>query len=109
MFKKENLDLIREKIKKDHLKGYLIVTGDPHASEYAGEYFLEERKKACPFSGSAGQVLITLNHAYLLYIDTLQKARNIIPSYQAVTEDNVKCLQSGFLADKSVDIGHKKE
>ena len=50
-----------------------------------------------------------LNHAYLLYIDTLQKARNIIPSYQAVTEDNVKCLQSGFLADKSVDIGHKKE
>ena len=65
MFKKENLDLIREKIKKDHLKGYLIVTGDPHASEYAGEYFLEERKNACPFSGSAGQVLITLNHAYL--------------------------------------------
>ena len=48
-------------------------------------------------------------NSYSLYIDTLQKARNIIPSYQAVTEDNVKCLQSGFLADKSVDIGHKKE
>ena len=65
MFKVENLAKIRNQMKKDGLKGYLIFTGDPHASEYAASHFLAERMFACPFTGSAGQVLITLDNAYL--------------------------------------------
>ena len=65
MFKKENLTKLREQLKKDGLKAYLILTGDSHASEYASEHFLAERKYFCPFTGSAGEVLITLDKAYL--------------------------------------------
>lgn len=65
MFSIENLSILRQEMKQKGLKAYLILTGDPHASEYACDYFLAERKFFCPFSGSAGQVLITLDNAYL--------------------------------------------
>ncbi len=65
MFCLDNLKKIREQMKKDGIKGYLIFTGDPHASEYAATHFLAERMFACPFTGSAGQVLVTLDNAYL--------------------------------------------
>lgn len=65
MFKKENLILLQQKIKESGLKGYLILTGDPHNSEYAADYFLELRKYFCPFSGSAGELLVLENDAYL--------------------------------------------
>lgn len=65
MFKKENLELLQRQLKEDGLSAYLILTGDSHASEYAAAYFLAERKYFCPFTGSAGQVLVTQDKAYL--------------------------------------------
>lgn len=65
MFKVEHLKTLQRKLKEDGLSAYLILTGDSHASEYAADYFLAERKYFCPFTGSAGQVLVTQDKAYL--------------------------------------------
>ena len=65
LFKKENLKKLQDYIAKNNLKGYLIFTSDPHDSEYVASYFLDVRKYFCPFSGSAAEVLITKDEAYL--------------------------------------------
>ncbi len=65
LFKKENLKKIQNYIKEKNIKGYLIFTSDPHDSEYVAPHFLDVRKYFCPFSGSAAEVLILENEAYL--------------------------------------------
>ena len=64
-YQNENLTLIREEMKKRGLKGYLIVTGDPHSSEEPAPYFAAERRFACPFTGDNAYVLITEKEALL--------------------------------------------
>lgn len=64
-FSIDHLKKLQDQLSKDGLKSYLILTGDPHASEYAADYFLAERYYFCPFTGSAGQVLVTKDKAYL--------------------------------------------
>ena len=65
LYKNENLALIRAEMKKRGLKGYLIVTGDPHSSEEPAPYFAAERRFACPFTGDNAYVLITEDEALL--------------------------------------------
>ncbi|MCI2069628.1 MAG: aminopeptidase P family protein [Bacilli bacterium] len=65
MFALDHLKKLQSQLKVDGLKAYLIMTGDPHSSEYAASYFMAERLYFCPFSGDAGQVLITQDKAYL--------------------------------------------
>ena len=65
LFKKENLKKLQSFIKENNLEGYLIFTSDPHDNEYVASHFLDVRKYFCPFSGSAAEVLITKNEAYL--------------------------------------------
>ncbi|MBP5092031.1 MAG: M24 family metallopeptidase [Bacilli bacterium] len=64
-YRNENLIAIRAEMKKRNLKGYLIVTGDPHNSEEPAAYFGAERRYACPFSGDNAYVLITEEEALL--------------------------------------------
>lgn len=65
MFEVKNLELLRKELEKEGLDAYVIFTTDPHDSEYAAEHFLAERFYFCPFTGSAGTVLVTKEHAYL--------------------------------------------
>lgn len=65
MYKNENVIKLQNKLKEDNIEAYLIYTSDPHFSEYAANHFLDVRKYFCPFSGSAGEVLITQNDAFL--------------------------------------------
>lgn len=65
MFKKENLIKLQNELKKDNVKAFLILTSDPHGSEYCADHFLELRKYFCPFSGSAGQLVVFQDEAYL--------------------------------------------
>jgi Xaa-Pro aminopeptidase len=65
MFEIDHLKKLQAQLKVDGLKAYLIMTGDPHASEYAADYFAAERLYFCPFTGDAGQVLVTQDKAYL--------------------------------------------
>lgn len=65
MFKKENLIKLENQIKEDGFDAYLILTSDPHSSEYCAAHFLDQRKYFCPFSGSAGQVLVLKDETFL--------------------------------------------
>ena len=64
MFSKENIILLQNELKKNHLKAYLVLTSDPHDNEYISKFYLREREFFCPFTGSAGSLLITDNNAY---------------------------------------------
>ena len=65
MYKDEHIIKLQEILKSKKIDGYIIFTSDPHNSEYISDEFLSLRKYFCPFSGSAGQVVITQNEAYL--------------------------------------------
>lgn len=65
MFKNENVYKLQKQLVKDNLDGYLILTTDPHFSEYIAPAFLAERLYFAPFTGSAGELLITKDNAYL--------------------------------------------
>lgn len=55
---------------------YVVVTGDYHISEYAGDYF-KEREFISGFSGSAGTAVITSDTAVLSQMaDILCRLRN---------------------------------
>ena len=65
MFKNENVYKLQKQLTKDGLDAYLILTTDPHFSEYIAPRFLAERLYFAPFTGSAGQLLVTKDDAYL--------------------------------------------
>ncbi len=94
MFKVENLTKLRLEMAKRGLKAYLIMTGDYHASEYAASYFLSERMYFCPFTGSAGQLLVTLTGAYLF-----TDGRYWIQAENELENSTIKVIRAG---DKNV-------
>lgn len=61
---KEKIDNLREKMKKNNLKAYLIPTSDYHQSEYIGNYF-KVREFMSGFTGSAGTLVVFLDEAIL--------------------------------------------
>lgn len=65
MYDNEHLKKLNELLKSHNLDAYIIFTSDPHNSEYISDEFLSLRKYFCPFSGSAGQVVVTQSEAYL--------------------------------------------
>ena len=64
-FNVERLANLRRALKKDGLKAYLMVTGDPHDSEEPSPYFAAERRFFCPFTGDNAYVLVTEDVALL--------------------------------------------
>ena len=52
------LEAVRGIMKEKGVDIYVVVTGDYHISEYAGDYF-KEREFISGFSGSAGTAVIT--------------------------------------------------
>lgn len=65
MFDKNRLTKLREEMKKNGDKSYIILTGDPHSSEYVASKFIAERFYFSPFTGSDGSLVVTLDGAYL--------------------------------------------
>lgn len=60
----DNIKSIQKMLIKNNIGAYIIPTADYHASEYVCDYF-KERAFISGFTGSAGTVLITKEHAYL--------------------------------------------
>lgn len=58
------LSKVRDIMKSEGVDIYVIVTGDYHISEYAGDYF-KEREFITGFTGSAGTAVITQDDARL--------------------------------------------
>jgi len=61
---KEQLRLLRQKMKVKNIDVYLVVSDDFHGSEYVGDYF-KCREFLTGFTGSAGSVVITQTSAGL--------------------------------------------
>ena len=61
---KERLFTVREIMDSKNIDVYVVVTGDYHISEYAGDYF-KEREFITGFTGSAGTAVILKNEAKL--------------------------------------------
>ncbi|HFB99300.1 MAG TPA: M24 family metallopeptidase, partial [Phaeodactylibacter sp.] len=59
-----NITALQEQMKKQKLDAYIIPGSDPHQSEYVADYW-KGRKWISGFTGSAGNVVITENHAGL--------------------------------------------
>lgn len=59
-----NLEKLREVMKKENIDYYIIPSSDSHQSEYVAEYF-KGREFVSGFTGSAGTLLVGLNEAYL--------------------------------------------
>ena len=60
----ENLEFFQQTMKLYNMDAYIIPTGDYHNSEYVGDYF-KSREFLSGFTGSAGTLLVTKDHAYL--------------------------------------------
>jgi len=110
MFEISHLQEIRKEMKKDGLKAYLIFTSDPHASEYVADAFLSIRKYFCPFSGSAGEVLITLDNAYLFtdgryWIQAQRELENSTITLVRVGDTNVLDYPEFIKANNLAPIG----
>ncbi|WBW50726.1 aminopeptidase P family protein [Peptoniphilus equinus] len=58
------LDELRQLMTAHNLDAYIVVTSDPHNSEYLAEYY-KERAYLTGFSGSQGTAVVTQDEAYL--------------------------------------------
>ncbi len=61
---KERISKVRKIMEREGVDVYVVVTGDYHQSEYAGEYF-SERKFITGFTGSAGTFVLGKDSAAL--------------------------------------------
>lgn len=64
MTTQEKISAIRAAMQKHSLSAYIIPSGDPHQSEYMAAHW-KSRQWVSGFTGSAGTVVITANHAGL--------------------------------------------
>lgn len=60
----QKLHLLRQAMQAHGIDAYLIPSSDPHQSEYVAEHW-KSRQWISGFSGSAGLVIVTQNHAGL--------------------------------------------
>ena len=60
----ERVAKLREKMAERDLDAYIVMTSDPHSSEYVPEYY-KDREFITGFTGSAGTAIITKNKAGL--------------------------------------------
>lgn len=60
----QKLSSLRDKMKKNGLDAYIIPSSDPHISEYVADHW-KAREWISGFTGSAGTVIVTMEHAGL--------------------------------------------
>lgn len=59
-----SLDMLRKLMNENNIDAYLVLTSDPHNSEYLADYY-KERQHLTNFSGSQGTAVVTKNKALL--------------------------------------------
>ncbi|WP_418223049.1 aminopeptidase P family protein [Clostridium isatidis] len=100
-----NLERLREIMKKESINYYIIPSSDSHQSEYVADYF-KGREFISGFTGSAGNLLVGLDKAYLWTdgryfiqaakellgtgIELMKMATPGYPSLEEWIKDNVK-------------------
>jgi len=89
------LTATRNYMREKGLNALVVPTGDPHASEYPSSHW-ELRKALCPFTGSAGTLVITEETA-LLWTDSRyweQAKRELADSGFFLKEDGAPGVES---------------
>ncbi len=89
------LTATRNYLREKGLNALVVPTGDPHASEYPSSHW-ELRKALCPFTGSAGTLVITETTA-LLWTDSRyweQAKRELADSGFFLKEDGAPGVES---------------
>ena len=110
MFKKENLIELQNALKKDNLKAYLILTCDPHDNEYIADYYFSERLYFSPFTGDAGQLLVTQDNAYMFtdgrfFIQAEKQLKGSGVTLMKIGEKGVPTLQDFIHQNKLYPLG----
>ncbi len=89
------LTATRNYLREKGLNALIVPTGDPHASEYPSSHW-ELRKALCPFTGSAGTLVIT-ETAALIWTDSRyweQAKRELADSGFLLKEDGASGVES---------------
>lgn len=92
----ENIKRLREYLRSNGYSAIIIPTNDPHFSEYPAQYF-KCREFISEFTGSAGNVIITLDRA-VLWVDS----RYWIQAEKEVDTSIFEIQKSGL--DNSISI-----
>lgn len=100
----ENLEKFQQNMKMYNMDAYIVPTGDFHNSEYVSDYF-KGREFLSGFTGSAGTLLVTQEHAYL-WTD----GRYFIQAQKEIDGKPITLMKMGeditledFLADYMID------
>ncbi len=89
------LTATRNYMREKGLNALVVPTGDPHASEYPSSHW-QLRKALCPFTGSAGTLVIT-EHVALLWTDSRyweQAKRELNDTGFLLKEDGAPTVES---------------
>ena len=86
----ERIAHLRAEMKKNGVKAYLVLTGDPHNSETPLPYYGAERKFFCPFTGDNAYLLIS-QEAALLWTD----GRFFISAKQELSGTSIQLMEMG--------------
>lgn len=89
------LNATRNYLREKGLNALIVPTGDPHASEYPSSHW-QLRKALCPFTGSAGTLVIT-EFAAFLWTDSRyweQAKRELADSGFLLKEDGATGVES---------------
>ncbi|TKX32289.1 aminopeptidase P family protein [Campylobacter aviculae] len=107
-YKQRVLDL-RALMQKNNIDAYLILSADPHLSEYLPEYY-KNKTFISGFTGSVGSVLITQNEAFLwvdgrywLQADKELQGSSIVLQKQGANNTITKWLENNL--DKNQILG----
>ncbi len=86
---KKRIELLRKRMEKEGIFAYYIPTSDFHSSEYVSDYF-KVREYFSGFTGSAGDLLITLKEA-VLWTD----GRYFIQAEKELEGSGIRLFKSG--------------
>ena len=97
------LEAVRGIMKEKGVDIYVVVTGDYHISEYAGDYF-KEREFISGFSGSAGTAVITSDTAVLFtdgryFVQAEKQLEGSTVTLYRMAEEGVPAVEE-FVKDK---------
>ena len=100
---KQRLQSLRKEMKKCNIDAYIIPSTDPHQSEYVPPLW-ERRKWISGFTGSAGDVAITLNKAGL-WTDS----RYFLQAEKELKNSTIKLFKIGVPKTPSLNEWLKRE
>ena len=89
MTTKEKLSALREKMQANHIDAFIVYSADPHMSEYLPVEW-QERSWLSGFTGSAGFVVVTRDHA-ALWTD----GRYFVQAAQELKDSGIELMKDG--------------